>query len=46
MEALENLVTIKALNREPPMLKELIALANELLDRVKALGVIQKKPDL
>jgi hypothetical protein len=28
------------------LLKELVALANELLDRVKALGVIQEKPEL
>jgi len=34
------------LDIDAQLLKELIALANELLDRVKALGVIQKKPDL
>ena len=34
------------LDIDAQLLKELITLANELLDRVKALGVIQKKPDL
>ena len=34
------------LDIDAQLLKELIALANELLDRVKALGVIQTKPDL